>query len=84
MSLRNRITQAEEQAQMRAEYYAMEDRVAALEDERDRLREGHRLIKCFAEHIRDNAGNANLVRVRAGNIISWIDINAALQEDRDD
>jgi len=55
-----------------------------LQDERDRLREGHRLIRGLAERVRDNAGNSNLVRVKAGNIISWIDINAALQEAGDE
>ena len=32
MTNHERIAQAEEQRQMRAEYYAMEERVAALED----------------------------------------------------
>ena len=38
MTNHERIAQAEEQTQMRMEYYAMEERVAALEDERYRLR----------------------------------------------
>ena len=65
------------------EYAKLWQMYGDIEDERNLLREGHRLIKGFAEHIRDNAGNANLVTTRAGNIIRWIEINA-LQEDRDD
>ena len=38
MNNHERIAQADEQRQMRMEYYAMEDRVAELEDDRDRLR----------------------------------------------
>ena len=37
MTNHDRIAQAEEQRQMRMEYYAMEERVAALEADRDRL-----------------------------------------------
>ena len=73
MSLRNRIAQAEEQRQMRAEYYRMEERVAELEDA---LREAATALSacdCF-----DDPTHSYCVRCRALALVG-----AALQEDRD-
>ena len=83
MTNHDRIAQAEEQAQMRMEYYAMEDRVAALDDERDQLREALEWYeKIVGECNRRGKEGEDARNALAQDVGSRA--RKVLQEDRDD
>jgi len=86
---RNRLAEAQKQAQMRDEYHAMEERVAELEAERDRLREAlesHvRGLDAMRRLINEGRGaSGKLEDIRTAIIYERANAVAALQEAGDE